>query len=89
MIEHVNESIERTARLTGLSPEAGAEAGHHPLQNPAVLAGVFQLIEQPPDGEVCVRNMDPKSRALLRLPPARQQRSKFEGLIGPIGISGR
>jgi phage terminase small subunit len=29
--------------------------------------------------------LDPKSRAALRLPNARQQRSKFEGLIGPIG----
>ena len=29
--------------------------------------------------------LDPKSRASLKLPPARQQKSKFEGLIGPIG----
>jgi phage terminase small subunit len=28
--------------------------------------------------------LDPKSRAALKLPSARQQRSKFEGLIGPI-----
>jgi hypothetical protein len=26
--------------------------------------------------------LDPKSRAALKLPNARQQRSKFEGLIG-------
>jgi len=26
--------------------------------------------------------LDPKSRAALKLPSARQQRSKFEGLIG-------
>jgi len=32
MIEHVNESIERTARLTGLSPE-------NPFQDPVVCAG--------------------------------------------------
>jgi phage terminase small subunit len=30
--------------------------------------------------------LDPKSRTALKLPPARQQRSKFEGLIGPIGL---
>ena len=29
--------------------------------------------------------LDPKSRAALRLPNARQQKSKFDGLIGPIG----
>jgi hypothetical protein len=41
MIEHVNESIERTARANRAIAGRGAEAGHHPLQNPAVLAGVF------------------------------------------------
>jgi phage terminase small subunit len=30
---------------------------------------------------------DPKSRAALKLPSARQQRSKFEGLIGRAGLS--
>jgi phage terminase small subunit len=29
--------------------------------------------------------LDPKSRAALKLPDARQKKSKFEGLIGPIG----
>jgi hypothetical protein len=29
--------------------------------------------------------LDPKSRAALKLPSARQQRSKFEGLIGQVG----
>jgi phage terminase small subunit len=31
--------------------------------------------------------LDPKSRATLKLPNARQQRSKFEGLIGRVGLS--
>ena len=31
--------------------------------------------------------LDPRSRAALRLPRARQQRSKFEGLIGRAGLS--
>jgi phage terminase small subunit len=30
--------------------------------------------------------LDPKSRAALKLPNARQQRSKFEGLIGQAGL---
>jgi len=30
--------------------------------------------------------LDPKSRAALKLPSARQQRSKFEGLIGQAGL---
>jgi phage terminase small subunit len=30
--------------------------------------------------------LDPKSRAALKLPNARQQRSKFEGLIGQTGL---
>ena len=30
--------------------------------------------------------LDPKSRAALKLPSARQQRSKFEGLIGQTGL---
>ena len=30
--------------------------------------------------------LDPKSRAALKLPAARQQRSKFEGLIGQTGL---
>ena len=33
--------------------------------------------------------LDPKSRAALKLPNARQQRSKFEGLIGRRYILGR
>jgi phage terminase small subunit len=31
--------------------------------------------------------LDPKSRAQLKLPNARQKRSKFEGLIGRAGLS--
>ena len=31
--------------------------------------------------------LDPKSRAALKLPDARQRESKFEGLIGPIGYN--
>ena len=31
--------------------------------------------------------LDPKSRAALKLPNARQQKSKFDGLIGQIGSS--
>ena len=31
--------------------------------------------------------LDPKSRAALKLPSARQQRSKFEGLLGRAGPS--
>jgi phage terminase small subunit len=31
--------------------------------------------------------LDPKSRAALKLPGARQQKSKFEGLIGRAGLS--
>lgn len=31
--------------------------------------------------------LDPKSRAALKLPAARQQRSKFDGLIGQTGSS--
>jgi phage terminase small subunit len=30
--------------------------------------------------------LDPKSRATLKLPGARQQKSKFEGLIGQAGL---
>ena len=30
--------------------------------------------------------LDPKSRAALKLPNARQQKSKFEGLIGQTGL---
>lgn len=31
--------------------------------------------------------LDPKSRAALKLPSARQQKSRFEGLIGQAGLS--
>ena len=31
--------------------------------------------------------LDPKSRTALKLPSARQQRSKFDGLIGRAGLS--
>lgn len=31
--------------------------------------------------------LDPKSRASLRLPNARRQKSKFDGLIGRAGLS--
>ena len=31
--------------------------------------------------------LDPKSRATIKLPNARQQRSKFEGLIAQPGLS--
>ena len=31
--------------------------------------------------------LDPKSRAVLRLPSARQKRSKFDGLIGQAGLN--
>ena len=31
--------------------------------------------------------LDPKSRAALKLPSARQQKSKFDGLIGQAGLS--
>ena len=31
--------------------------------------------------------LDPKSRAALKLPSARQQKSKFEGLIGVAGLN--
>jgi phage terminase small subunit len=31
--------------------------------------------------------LDPKSRAALKLPGARQKRSKFAGLIGQTGLS--
>ena len=31
--------------------------------------------------------LDPKSRAALKLPNARQQKSKFDGLIGRAGAS--
>ena len=30
--------------------------------------------------------LDPRSRAALKLPSARQRRSKFEGLIGQTGL---
>ena len=50
MIEHVNVAIERKARQTGLSPEPVMNPRNMRLQNPAALAGVFQAIEQPPDG---------------------------------------
>ena len=32
--------------------------------------------------------LDPKSRAALKLPAANQQKSKFEGLLGPLNHSG-